>query len=301
MFINPTKVTRVTSGFRGPGRANHHGVDFANPGTHEIYAAADGTVTNSYTSASYGECIMIVHNINGQTWETVYAHMRSGSRKVKTGQKVKQGQVIGIMGNTGQSTGQHLHFELHQGRWNINKTNAVNPLNYIGQSNTADVKPPMTPTNKELHLPKTSSKWRVYPTNKQPVKGNEIAKLNPKKFGGLTYDILANPQKDVYTIKTGDFGTVNIYAAPSTGAKVVAKKEQDKGTVHLPASAKSWRTYKLNVQPIAKNSDWSLSPYKFGGLTYEILDRPYPDVVTINTSKGKRNIYVGKGTGALIK
>lgn len=88
------------------------------------------------------------------------------------------------------------------------------------------------------------------------------------------------------------------------GGKTTAnkpKKTQAKGTVHLPASAKTWRTYKLNVQPVAKNSDWSLTPSRYGGLTYDILGRPYPDVVTINTSKGKRNIYVGKGTGAVVK
>ncbi|RST72282.1 DUF3597 family protein [Siminovitchia acidinfaciens] len=74
-----------------------------------------------------------------------------------------------------------------------------------------------------------------------------------------------------------------------------------KGTVHLPADAETWRTYKLNVLPVKKNSDWSLTPSRFGGLTYEILDHPYPDVVTINTSRGKRNIYVGPGTGAVIE
>jgi len=76
---------------------------------------------------------------------------------------------------------------------------------------------------KYVQLPKTSDSWRVYPTNKQPVKGNEKGFLNPKKFGGLEYEILATPQTDLYTIKTGDFGKVNIYAAKSTGAKVVTK------------------------------------------------------------------------------
>lgn len=131
MFINPTKVKRITSKFRTSKRLDHHGVDFADPGMHEIYAAAAGIVSRSYLSESYGECIMIVHTINGQTWETVYAHLRSGSRKVVVGSNVKQGQVIGIMGNTGHSTGQHLHFELHKGRWNIDKTNAVDPLTYL--------------------------------------------------------------------------------------------------------------------------------------------------------------------------
>ncbi|MEW9501765.1 N-acetylmuramoyl-L-alanine amidase family protein [Jeotgalibacillus marinus] len=70
--------------------------------------------------------------------------------------------------------------------------------------------------------------------------------------------------------------------------------------VQLPGSAATWRTYKLDVQPIKKNSDWSLTPSAFGGLEYEILGKPYPDVVTINTSRGKRNIYVAASTGAKI-
>ncbi|MEN1968827.1 hypothetical protein WMZ97_12230 [Lentibacillus sp. N15] len=63
------------------------------------------------------------------------------------------------------------------------------------------------------------------------------------------------------------------------------KTTQAKGTVYLPASAKMWKTYKTNVKPVAKNSDWSLTPSKFGGLTYKILARPYPDVVTIQTDR----------------
>ncbi|MDQ0268667.1 hypothetical protein [Cytobacillus purgationiresistens] len=81
---------------------------------------------------------------------------------------------------------------------------------------------------------------------------------------------------------------------------VQSKPKAKKEYVTLPASAKTWRTYKLNVFPIAKNSDWSLTPSEFGGLTYEILGRPQADVVTIETSKGKRNIYVAKSTGATI-
>jgi LysM repeat protein len=57
--------------------------------------------------------------------------MRTGSRKVKEGDHVIQGEPIGIMGNTGYSFGQHLHFELHKGRWDIGKTKAVDPLNYL--------------------------------------------------------------------------------------------------------------------------------------------------------------------------
>ena len=71
---------------------------------------------------------------------------------------------------------------------------------------------------KTVTLPASASSWRVYPTNKAPVVGNECGYLYPSKFGGLTYDILANPQTDVVTIKTRDYGKVNIYVAKSTGA-----------------------------------------------------------------------------------
>lgn len=84
-------------------------------------------------------------------------------------------------------------------------------------------KPNTTPVKKKgktLYLPKTDSKWRIYPLDKKPVKGNEKGYLNPKRFGGLKYEILGETQKDVYIIKTGDFGKVQIYAAPSTGAKI---------------------------------------------------------------------------------
>ena len=75
-----------------------------------------------------------------------------------------------------------------------------------------------SPKKKTVTLPSSASSWRVYPTNKAPVVGNECGYLYPSKFGGLTYDILATPQTDVVTIKTRDYGKVNIYVAKSTGA-----------------------------------------------------------------------------------
>ncbi|WP_212924110.1 LysM peptidoglycan-binding domain-containing protein, partial [Bacillus licheniformis] len=79
---------------------------------------------------------------------------------------------------------------------------------------------PSSSGKKYVYLPASADSWRIYPTNKAPVKGNECGFLRPKKFGGLKYEILANPQTDVYTIKTDQFGKVNIYAAKSTGATI---------------------------------------------------------------------------------
>jgi hypothetical protein len=138
-FIWPTNTKRVTSpfGYRthpltGARGSHHNGIDIADGGTRPIYAVADGVVRRSYLSTSYGETIMIEHKINGVVWETVYAHMKENSRRFKVGDKVKQGDVIGTMGNTGNSTGQHLHFELHKGGlWNMAKSNAVDPEEYL--------------------------------------------------------------------------------------------------------------------------------------------------------------------------
>jgi len=125
-FIRPCEGVVTSEMKQRWGRA-HEGLDIAKAGTVPIKAAASGTVSKSYVSASYGEVIFIVHNINGKTYETVYGHMRKGSRRFKVGDKVAQGTQIGLMGNTGRSTGQHLHFEIHNGRWK----NPVNPRNFI--------------------------------------------------------------------------------------------------------------------------------------------------------------------------
>lgn len=107
----------------------HAGIDIAANGTVPIVAAADGVVSRSYFSSSYGNVVFISHSIDGQLYTTVYAHM--SSRLASSGQVVAKGEQIGYMGNTGNSYGQHLHFEVHLGPWNAAKTNAVNPLNYV--------------------------------------------------------------------------------------------------------------------------------------------------------------------------
>ncbi|SEQ64505.1 N-acetylmuramoyl-L-alanine amidase [Virgibacillus subterraneus] len=76
---------------------------------------------------------------------------------------------------------------------------------------------------KYLSLPPEASTWRIYPLNASPVKGNEKGFLRPEKFGGLTYQILGTPQAHVYLIQTRDFGKVQIYGHPNTGAKVLTK------------------------------------------------------------------------------
>lgn len=71
-----------------------------------------------------------------------------------------------------------------------------------------------------LYLPKTATRWRIYKPGVAPVIGNEYDFLYPSKFGGLSYEILGQPQPNLVTIKTRDYGVVNIWVAPDTGAVI---------------------------------------------------------------------------------
>ncbi|WP_053219874.1 N-acetylmuramoyl-L-alanine amidase family protein [Virgibacillus senegalensis] len=77
-----------------------------------------------------------------------------------------------------------------------------------------------------LILPADAETWRVYPLGVSPVKGNEKGFLKPSKFRGLEYTIEGSTQTHVYIIETANFGRVQIYAAPSTGAKIVNGKDR---------------------------------------------------------------------------
>jgi peptidoglycan hydrolase CwlO-like protein len=128
-FTLPANGT-FTSGFEPRWGSFHYGVDIANSAAGvPIWAAADGVVIQSYYSSSYGNVVFIAHSVNGQTYTTVSAHMET--RFVSSGAVVKKGQQIGIMGNTGESRGKHLHFELHRGSWNSSKSNAINPVGIV--------------------------------------------------------------------------------------------------------------------------------------------------------------------------
>lgn len=129
-FMNPT-TGRLTSHYGQRWGRLHSGIDIGKGGraTVPIVAAASGTVIKANYDRSYGNVVMITHVINGQVMTTVYGHFESLS--VSNGQSVTKGQLLGYMGNTGNSTGPHLHFEIHHGPWNGSRSNSVNPLRYV--------------------------------------------------------------------------------------------------------------------------------------------------------------------------
>jgi murein DD-endopeptidase MepM/ murein hydrolase activator NlpD len=88
----------------------HKGLDFTAPIGTPIYATADGVVRESgFNTGGYGINVVIYH---GYGYETLYAHMVR--TKAKVGQRVKRGEVIGYVGNSGKSTGPHCHYEVHR-------------------------------------------------------------------------------------------------------------------------------------------------------------------------------------------
>ncbi len=116
-YITSTVGGRTSPG--GIGSTNHKGTDIGRVGyTSPIYAAKAGTVIVSALSSSYGNYVVISHG-SGNT--TLYAHM--SQRKATVGQYVEQGDVIGITGSTGNSTGPHLHFEVVEGGVRVNPLN----------------------------------------------------------------------------------------------------------------------------------------------------------------------------------
>jgi murein DD-endopeptidase MepM/ murein hydrolase activator NlpD len=104
----------------------HHGVDF-NPGAgFPVQAIADGVVTEiGNPNGELGVYVIIAHVIDGETVSSIYGHMELGSMTLSVGDAVARGQVVGLVGDTGQSTGPHLHFGIMLG------TETVDPLLWI--------------------------------------------------------------------------------------------------------------------------------------------------------------------------
>jgi murein DD-endopeptidase MepM/ murein hydrolase activator NlpD len=120
-FDIPVKNSyRFTSGFGQRWGRMHNGADFAAPIGTPIYAPADGVVTFAGWQQGYGRMVKIQHEFG---IETRYAHQ---SRiRVEVGQRVSRGERIGDIGNSGHSTGPHLHYEVRVGG------RAVDPMIYI--------------------------------------------------------------------------------------------------------------------------------------------------------------------------
>ncbi|CCG02023.1 M23 family metallopeptidase [Blastococcus saxobsidens] len=125
--VLPVAGARLTSGFGSRWGTFHYGIDLAAPMRTPEYAAADGVVLRAGSASGFGLAVYILHE-NGDV--TVYGHM--DKILVKPGQYVQAGETIALLGNRGQSTGPHLHFEVHQGGLDGKRVDPVRWLNARG-------------------------------------------------------------------------------------------------------------------------------------------------------------------------
>jgi murein DD-endopeptidase MepM/ murein hydrolase activator NlpD len=124
-------------------RKHHNGVDYAAAIGTPVYAIADGKVIFSGPSSikgSNGEpggggyIIKIRHRVEGKWITSSYMHLNKGSLKVFKGEQVTEGQLIAKSGNSGASTGPHLHFEIQNGKdyvWSLTGARYEEPISYI--------------------------------------------------------------------------------------------------------------------------------------------------------------------------
>ena len=121
-------LTRVASGYGWRNDPVYHtprfhaGMDFTAPIGTDVYATGNAVVTFVGWKQGYGNCVLIDHGFN---YETLYAHLSKAL--VHKGQKVKRGDIIALVGNSGKSTGPHLHYEVHY------KGSPVDPRNFYFQ------------------------------------------------------------------------------------------------------------------------------------------------------------------------
>lgn len=158
-----------------------------------IIAHSDGEVVEVRTTInsvlkgtkSYGNYVKIKHN-NGMY--TLYAHMKYGSIKVKKGDKVIQGQVIGYMGNTGDTNGSHLHFEVRD-KYDIR----INPTQYIDSDLPTDcivIEVGTKPVTEELVKAVCQGKYGNYPERK--------TRLENEGYNYSEVQKIVNQRKGVY-------------------------------------------------------------------------------------------------------
>ena len=156
---------KITSGFGQRAMGDHKGIDFGIPIGSPIVSAQSGTVVEARTSASYGNMIKIRGN---DGLETLYAHLSTIG--VQVGQQVEKGQQIALSGNTGRSTGPHLHFEA------IKDGNKVDPAPLMNASGEIPANKQSATPESTQDAPSTSqSSAAATPVSSESVSGESSA------------------------------------------------------------------------------------------------------------------------------
>lgn len=99
-----------------------------------VYAGPSKSKNSDGSVGGFGYYVILIHNIGGKWYTSLYAHMQKDTLKVKAGQKIEAGTPMGKMGTTGMSTGKHLHWELRLGKehiWDANGKNYIEPIGFF--------------------------------------------------------------------------------------------------------------------------------------------------------------------------
>ncbi len=217
---------KVTSPYGDREGGFHTGIDIiSKTGNREVRANSKGKVIkviNRYPDAEIinpatdpsmqkwgGNRVWIEHN---DGYQSRYNHLKYNSIMVKEGDIVEEGQVFAIEGESGYATGVHLDFEVKK------DGNFIDPTTYaLGRAKLPEYNVPseiqyvnLPPTNNGENI----TSWRVYPLDKRAQYGtnfdNSIGRLNPSKFGGISYELKGYTKWNTPIIETRDFGTVHL-------------------------------------------------------------------------------------------
>ena len=175
----------VVTDLFGTRNGNHKGIDIAGDLETPIYTVDKGVVTKAYYSDSYGHVVFIKHDNN---LETVYAHLNK--RLVTEGQAVELGDMIGEMGNTGDSSGVHLHFEVHNQEWTYGKENAINPEMAFGEGTVGQTVIALTKPRDHESL-EAIAKLRVNEEGVQSAKSANIQRNTFERSDATKYKVAA--------------------------------------------------------------------------------------------------------------
>ena len=195
-------------------RKHHNGEDLISTTHNPAYLKAiyEGTVLEARAAKSkksngepdgYGYLVAVSHKIGGKDYVAMYAHCLKDSFQVKQGDKVKAGQVLAILGNSGASTGPHLHFEIHIGKkvgWSDNGSGFLDPIPFLQALEAMDgqLEKGPQPTPEDA------------PTQPAPDHSKPIAK-NPKPGSSTTKPALKG------VLKIGSKGATVVYLQTALG------------------------------------------------------------------------------------
>lgn len=180
-------------------KKHHNGTDIVGIGKDpiDVVAIADGKVLKARVSTAagggFGHYVVLQHKIDGEWYTSLYAHLAAGSFKVKQGQKISAGTVIGHMGSTGMSTGRHLHIEVWKGKshgWSPDGKGFLEPVGFIKA---------LIAAQKVKNTVSVASSDKVVEPAPDHNKVSGIGTAKP-----ATKKTVAKKASKVYTVKKGD-------------------------------------------------------------------------------------------------